>query len=125
MTNILLVDDEEFITELLEIAFVENGYKVTIASDGAEAFEIFQKMNFDVVVTDISMPKENGISLIKKILDSGATTSVIAISGCEMLPTGESTLEHARKIPIVHWTLKKPFSPSELCRIIDDVQNNR
>lgn len=121
MANILVVDDEKWIVELLETALLENGHSVMTANDGIEAFEIFLRSNFDIIVTDISMPKENGIAFVEKVFDSGANVPVIVISGGMITPSSELTLEHAQEIPIVHWTLKKPFSPFELSKIIDTV----
>lgn len=122
MAHILVVDDEEWILELIEMALMENEYEVTTASNGAEAFKIFQTTNFDLIVTDILMPEEDGVFFVLQVFNSGRETPVIAISGGGGgVGFVKSALERIQKIPIVCRIIKKPFCPFELCEIINDV----
>lgn len=65
--RILLVDDEEDILEALSFNLEANGFRVSTAGSGNQAFELFQKREFDAVVTDIKMPDGNGVELLKNI----------------------------------------------------------
>lgn len=63
----LIVDDEEPIKRLLQQFLAKNGYSCFTASNGEEALEILGKESVDVVITDIAMPKMDGIKLTKQI----------------------------------------------------------
>jgi len=78
-STILYVEDEEILRE--EISSLLDGFfqKVFIASNGEEAFEIYKKNidEIDIVITDINMPKINGIELISKIREINSTIPVL------------------------------------------------
>ncbi len=65
--SILVVDDEEDIRDVLEIALKDIGYTVFLAENGEKAFEIFKSERPDIVITDIKMPVMDGIELLKRI----------------------------------------------------------
>lgn len=65
--TILLVDDEKEIIDLLEIYLKNEGYQLLRASDGAEALQVLQKEEVDLIVLDIMMPKMDGIEACLKI----------------------------------------------------------
>ncbi len=81
VTSILLVDDEEDIREVLDIALRDKGYTVYTAQDGKEALEIFEKFQPPVILTDIKMPGMDGIELLKIIKRENPETEVIMITG--------------------------------------------
>lgn len=60
MLNILVIDDEESIAKLLEMALTRAGYNVQTAIDGAEGINMFAEGFFDLVITDIRMPGMDG-----------------------------------------------------------------
>jgi PAS domain S-box-containing protein len=65
--NILIVDDEADARELLITILTQQGAKVTAAASVAKAVEKFQQQEFDLIISDIEMPDEDGYSLIKKL----------------------------------------------------------
>ncbi len=77
---ILIVDDEESIRSLLKEFLQENNYEVLAAKDGQEAIELAEKHDFDLVITDLLLPKEHGIEVLHEIKDR-FFIPVIAISG--------------------------------------------
>jgi YesN/AraC family two-component response regulator len=79
--TILLVDDEEGIRKVLGIALSDKGYKVVTAENGREALQIFRKVRPSVVITDIKMPKIDGIELLRLIKQEDPDTEVIMITG--------------------------------------------
>ena len=81
VTSILLVDDEEDIRDVLEIALSDKGYKVYTAADGKEALKIYQQKNPPVILTDIKMPGMDGIELLRIIKRENPETEVIMITG--------------------------------------------
>ena len=79
-TRILIVDDEQSMREVLKIMLKKEGYKVATASNGAEAIKQCEKTPFDLVITDIKMPKVNGMELLHRIKDLSPNTKVIMIT---------------------------------------------
>ena len=79
--KILLVDDEEGIRTVLGIALNDMGYEVLLAENGAKAMEIFRAERPSIVLTDIKMPKMDGITLLKEIKRDAPDTQVIMLTG--------------------------------------------
>ncbi len=63
MRSILVVDDEAFVTRVTKLALERAGYHVEVASDGEEALGSLGKCPFDVVITDLIMPRMSGREL--------------------------------------------------------------
>jgi len=80
MAKILIVDDNQEMRELMEIMLQEDGYDVTSIGEPLKAIELFHKKNFDLVITDLKMPKVNGIEFLKIIKDQKPETIVILIT---------------------------------------------
>ena len=79
--TILIVDDEKSIRDVLIAFFVEQGYDVITASDGREGIAKFQSHPTDLVITDIVMPRVEGIETIRKIRKQSNTVKIIAMTG--------------------------------------------
>jgi DNA-binding response OmpR family regulator len=82
MCHILVIDDEKHILEMIERALTKFGHDVETAADGEEGIRKFDKNSFDLVITDIRMPRLDGIGVLQYIRDSDRQlTPVIGISG--------------------------------------------
>jgi YesN/AraC family two-component response regulator len=80
MVNILLVDDDiSSVTALTNL--LEHAHTLRIASNGLDAIQTFQIAHFDVVITDIRMPKMDGIDLLKAIRKFNKSAAVIILTG--------------------------------------------
>ncbi|SDU18401.1 hybrid sensor histidine kinase/response regulator [Desulfobacula phenolica] len=79
--SILVVDDEEDIRDVLEIALMDIGYTVLLAENGEKAFEIFKSKRPQIVITDIKMPVMDGIELLRQIKRENPATEVLMITG--------------------------------------------
>lgn len=75
--NILYVEDEDFIRQNTLEVFEVMSIKVTAASNGEEAYEIYKKLRPNVVITDIEMPKMSGLELAEKIRKIDSKTQII------------------------------------------------
>ena len=67
MTHILAVDDSPSMREMVRIALTGAGFDVTQAADGEEALQIARQTSFDLVLSDVNMPRMDGISLIRAL----------------------------------------------------------
>src|SRR5216683_3712317 len=88
IAHILVVDDERSICELLEITFRKEGYRVEVAHNVAEAKRKLESQIFDIVISDVRMPGESGVDLLK-------LTKEIAPQCFFLLITGVPTVETA------------------------------
>ena len=70
---ILVVDDDHIIRRMLKAAFEEHGYRVLLASDGAQALRVFEEhtAHISVVLTDIRMPLMSGPAFVAELLMRG------------------------------------------------------
>ncbi|MDD6950575.1 MAG: response regulator transcription factor [Parabacteroides sp.] len=67
MQTILIVEDEKRVADLLKIGLEENGYQTIVAYDGAMGLRLFQSNSFQLVISDIILPKLDGFELCKEI----------------------------------------------------------
>lgn len=81
LKKILVVDDEAGIRELLFDVLSSSGFKVTLAKDGIDSLEVMQKRHFDLLITDVHMPRLDGIGLLKRMKKAGRRERVIVMSG--------------------------------------------
>ncbi len=65
--KILVVDDESGIRFLLSEILLSNGFEVSLASDGQESLDKLEQGHFDLVVTDINMPRLDGVAMLKRM----------------------------------------------------------
>lgn len=103
-----MVDDEPGIAKSLARLLQVHGHETTIANDGLEAWELFEKapQGWSVLITDIRMPRLDGVNLTRRIREYGSTLHVVLISGHGEAP------DITALSPAVF--LAKPFKRAEL-----------
>jgi two-component system response regulator PilR (NtrC family) len=87
MAHLLIVDDQKSICELLEITFRKEGHRVEVANSAEAARRRIESQIFDIVISDIRMPGENGVELLRFAKEMSASTFVILITGVPTLET--------------------------------------
>ena len=104
LKKILVVDDEAGIRRLLFDVLSNEGFKVTLAKDGKDSLAQMRNRRFDLLITDINMPRLDGIELLKRMKKAGRRERVIVMTGSLMDKThlGKDT-------PDVFTMLQKPF----------------
>ena len=105
--SILIVDDEEVMREFL--MEVLESYEVTLACDGAEAIDRMNEKRFDLVITDLKMPRVSGDEVVKHAMTQDPRYRVIVISGYSTLFTVSRSIESGACA-----FLSKPFSIAQL-----------
>jgi CheY-like chemotaxis protein len=81
MQNILIIDDELDVRDAIERVLARAGYSVRTAANAMDALAELERAPADVVITDIIMPKINGVQAIELICKAFPTIRIIAISG--------------------------------------------
>jgi DNA-binding response OmpR family regulator len=118
MTRILVIEDEWTIRLFIAVNLKLRGYEVVEAEDGAEALEILQNTDVDLVVTDLLMPNVSGMELIAWLKRERAHLPVVAVSAAET--------DLSEIAPVVaDAVLKKPFAINELLQFIRTILENR
>ncbi|MDB4936165.1 MAG: Response regulator of zinc sigma-54-dependent two-component system [Labilithrix sp.] len=85
--QVLIVDDEQETCDLLEMSLVRHGFKVTTSTAANRALELVATQDFDVVLTDLSMPEMSGLDLCERVLGTRPNMPVVVITGQGSLET--------------------------------------
>ena len=112
MPRVLVADDDEMVTSLFSQSFKNHGYEVVTVGTSEDAIAQFREAPFDLVITDIFMPEEGGLEVIRKLAKEDPRPGIIAVSGFD-IREGVDILELARNYG-ADLTLEKPVSMAEL-----------
>ncbi len=113
---VLVVDDDQDMREVLKTAVANAGYEVLSADDGDVALDLFQQHQPALVISDIYMPRVDGVSLMRDIRSLNPNAPVILITGythVSKFPEEKSSRPSA--------LLRKPFALRDLLQTIDEV----
>lgn len=80
MFKILIAEDDKELRLLFQRVLTRNGYSVQGAEDGMQALQMLDKDYYDLIISDIMMPKMNGYELVSSLRDSGINTPVLMIT---------------------------------------------
>jgi len=114
--SILYVEDEDDIREMLKDVIKDDFKRFVTARDGVEGLKKFKKGEFDIVITDIEMPKMDGMSLAEEIKKISKNTPVILLTAY----SEKERLFRAIDIGITKY-LVKPFTPDKLLDVVCDI----
>ena len=106
--HLLIVDDDERIRDLLKKFLIRNGFLVTAARDAAHARRVLSGLDFDLIVMDVMMPGEDGVSLTRALRETH-TTPILLLTA-----RGETEHRIAGLEAGADDYLAKPFEPKEL-----------
>jgi CheY-like chemotaxis protein len=115
MSLILVVEDDDYLRNILGEILGLEGYDVSLAGSAVEAVRFCQQGALDLVITDLVMPQMNGQELIRSLRQSHPNLPIVAISGAST-----KFLDEATELGAVG-TLKKPFTESELLAMVDKI----
>ena len=114
--HILVVDDDERLRELLRRYLADQGFNVTLAADGTTMFEQKRLLNPDLIVLDVMMPGEDGMSLCRRVRASGDQTPIIMLTA----KAEDSSRIMGLDLGADDY-IPKPFNPRELLARINAV----
>ncbi|MCG8527328.1 MAG: response regulator [Opitutales bacterium] len=116
--KVLTVDDASTMRKMISLTLKAAGYEVLEANDGPEALDMISKMDIDMMILDVNMPKMNGIEVVKRVRrnDRHIKTPII------MLTTEtEETIRNEAKIAGATGWINKPFQQDHLVGAVGKV----
>jgi EAL domain-containing protein (putative c-di-GMP-specific phosphodiesterase class I) len=111
--RVLVVDDEADMRQLMTRILLTAGYEVRSASDGEEALRMLDVESIDLVVTDLSMPRADGLTVLRRIRERNEELPVLLVAG---EPTTDSAIRAVRYRATEY--LPKPFEPNTLVEAV-------
>lgn len=111
MAHILVVDDEAAARDVVAAILRGASHRVEVASNGAKAAEALKHTTFDLVITDIFMPEQDGIETIAALRRQAICPKILAISGGAMAKADYLRMAQALG---AHACLAKPFTRVQL-----------
>ena len=112
--SILIVDDDNTVTESLNLILSEAGFKVLTAKNFAESMAILSHTQFDLVITDLRLPDATGIDVITYVKSESPETEVILMTGHGSV---DITIEAIKRG--AYYYLEKPFALDRLYTLVD------
>ena len=120
MARILVVDDDLGMRDLLEIMLTQEDYEVACCGDPDKALQRVQKEQFDLVITDLKMPKMDGIEFLKQVKEVKPETQVILITAFASGNTALSAMKEG-----AYDYIEKNFDIDELKRIVHEAMEKK
>ena len=120
MERILIAEDDRNTREGLVELLSDEGYEVTGVTDGEQAYETARKRHFDVLLTDMKMPRVNGLNLIKRVTGTSPETSIIMMTA---FATVETAVKAMRDGAFSYLT--KPLKVEELLATIEGAMQEK
>lgn len=115
MSRVLAVDDTRALLNMLSDCLKRGGHDVVIAMDGVEALEKLKEHKPDIVITDLNMPKMNGLEFIEaaRKRPEGANLPMLLLT----TETAQSLKQRAKEVKATGW-LTKPFDPGQILELV-------
>jgi DNA-binding NtrC family response regulator len=120
LKRVLVVDDEPMIVSLLSTVLREKGWDVTEARSGTDGIDQLDRARFDVILTDLVMPGDSGIDLLRAAKEIHPDVEVILMTG---YATADTAIEAMRN-GAFHYIMK-PLKPEEVVNLVEKAYSQR
>ena len=117
---ILVVDDRFADREMLQVILEDRGYRVAIASSGAEAIEMVKSRHYDIIFLDVRLPDMNGIETFEQVKEIDPQATVIMMTGC----TEEDLVKSAVNTG-AYTCLHKPFDMEKVMALVEAIAREK
>ncbi len=111
--HLLIVDDELHVRESLSSWFTEDGFEVETAASGHDALALLGRKTFDVIISDIKMPKMDGLELQRRVHEKDPDVAIVLVTAYASVDTAVQALKEG-----AYDYLVKPFDPEELSKVV-------
>jgi DNA-binding NtrC family response regulator len=119
MLRILVIDDDQEIRSLLRDILEPEGYEVVDAPNGRIGIRLYEQRAYDLVITDMLMPEQEGIETIAELQERSPSVRIVAMSGGGSRGNLNVLVDAKRFGATV--TIPKPFGPSEILEAVHTV----
>ncbi|WP_112321093.1 response regulator [Oceanibium sediminis] len=118
MSLVLAVDDTRALRSMLADCLKKGGHQVVLAADGVEALDKLRQHKPDMVITDLNMPRMNGLDFIEAARrePEGRALPMLLLT----TETAQSLKDRARAVKATGW-LNKPFDPGQILSLVDQL----
>ena len=116
--NVLIVDDSVTMRDMLTFTLSNAGFNVIEAVDGIAAIELLENKTVGLVITDINMPRLDGVGLIRELRSKNENRSLPIL--CLTTESDPKLKSSAKDAGATGW-LKKPFDPEALVKTVQKI----
>ena len=116
--RVLTIDDSQSVRQMISMTLVGSGFTVDEARDGAEGYDKATTVSYNAILTDLNMPKMNGLDFIRKFREHPSSRGVPII----FLSTesDEESKREAKSAGAIGWIIK-PFDQAQLLAVVKKV----
>jgi len=117
--KILIVEDDNFVTEVYSAKLTEMGYETVLAQNGEKGLEILRNDKVDMILLDILMPVMNGVEMLEEIKKNEEWKHIPVIL---LTNVGEKeSIQKVRDMGVKNYLIKSHFTPAEVIEKIESV----
>lgn len=116
MANILLVEDDAFLTTMYKTRFEAEGYSVAVAEDGETALRLLTQNPPSLALLDIMLPKLGGLSILEELARRGITKKIPILILSNL--TDQATIAKAKELGVRDFLIKAQYTPTQIVAII-------
>ena len=116
--KILIVDDEEDVLTYFEAVFQDSGFDTVSAEDGIEGFELAKSEKPDLIVLDITMPKQSGLKTYRQYKGHPALKNIPVILVTAVNDSFKELLDELEELELPKDILNKPIDPQALLKMV-------
>ncbi|MCD6358978.1 MAG: response regulator [Dehalococcoidia bacterium] len=113
--KILVVDDQSMIRDVIRDILKQSGHQIATAESGADALDVLQEEDFDVLLTDIMMPGMSGLELVSKVRELKPMVVSVLLTAYPSVDSIDQSIAHLGAYDY----LLKPVDKNKLCDTID------
>ena len=118
--NILVVDDDAFMRDACHQTLTKHGHSVTLAESGHKGLLLLEKWSFDLILLDLKMPDEDGLTVLARMKELDPEALVVMITGYGSIETAVQAI----KLGALDF-IAKPFTPEELIELVKRALRHR
>ena len=118
--RILVVDDEDYVRELLHDILAREGCEVALASEGPEALRLFDAREFDAVFTDVGLPGMSGWELARAVRERDEQIALAVITGW-----GDTVIPEEQSEAKADWVVPKPFTIDRITDLVREISHRK
>ncbi|MCA1618089.1 MAG: response regulator [Acidobacteria bacterium] len=118
--RILVVDDEDYVRELLADILEREGCEVVLAGEGREALSLFDGSGFDAVFTDVGLPGMSGWELSRAVRERDRAVALAVITGW-----GDTVTAEEQSAAQADWIVPKPFTIERIAGLVDEISQRK